>query len=574
MSTSAALRMEQSPTSGGNQPYGRACQNCVKSKCKCIPRPGGPGCERCYRVKKSCVPGESVRRRRAAGGAVANTRISKLEEKIDSLVTLMEHGRGSMISAAATSGSGLNPDPVTSSSSSRTTAAFGSSPGTPAVQPASSAPFGAVSEPAYDEAQDCVAVFRDQKLRFLPFVHLSDSLQWLHQERPFLLTCIIASCTKSTERKMTLHREIKQTLAQRLILDKTGTINIDLLLGTLVFVAWGNDQFVTGSVKSMSRLTQLAMTIVFELGLNKPPMTRTQTLSVKTLSDQDPASSPVVRSWEETRAVLGCFLISSIMSSYLGRIDAMQWTSYMSESLEVLSQHSDCPSDLILASQVRLELISREFENAKEANIPPAFYLKAFQSKLDNVKTRVPPHLLNDEIVLASVHSADLQAYDLFIAKKDSSIQGLEILYACLNSINVAVENIFKIPPVALTGLSFPFFTHMARCIMILYKLTTSSTEPILNESFVRSTVDVLAVMDKLIGNFQQTSSDEASSYISSNAVRVLDSIRSYMAANLDGGTRLEVPRPARENDATFEAMWPDGMYDMWMKDILTNESW
>lgn len=47
-------------------PYGRACANCVKAKCKCFYRGNGreiSSCERCHRLGKDCVPSETVRRR-------------------------------------------------------------------------------------------------------------------------------------------------------------------------------------------------------------------------------------------------------------------------------------------------------------------------------------------------------------------------------------------------------------------------------------------------------------------------------------------------------------------------------
>jgi hypothetical protein len=93
------------PTSKSSTAYGHACSNCVKAKCKCIPREGR-GCERyisnefqvwglhelilnrCHRLSKSCQPATFVRK----AGSQRTARKSQLEDKLDSLVTLLQVG--------------------------------------------------------------------------------------------------------------------------------------------------------------------------------------------------------------------------------------------------------------------------------------------------------------------------------------------------------------------------------------------------------------------------------------------------------------------------------------------------
>jgi hypothetical protein len=84
------------------------------------------------------------------------------------------------------------------------------------------------------------------------------------------------------------------------------------------------------------------------------------------------------------------------MSSYLGQIDGLQWTPYMEETLAILSRGTECPTDESFAHQIRLQLLSREVESTKAMAMPPYFYLKAIQAKLDAIKSSIPPHLQND----------------------------------------------------------------------------------------------------------------------------------------------------------------------------------
>lgn len=70
-------------------PYGRACTNCVRTKCRCIYRVGAPNCERCHRLGKECVPSVSIRKQNARGAR--NSRTAHLGKKLSDLVSLLEN---------------------------------------------------------------------------------------------------------------------------------------------------------------------------------------------------------------------------------------------------------------------------------------------------------------------------------------------------------------------------------------------------------------------------------------------------------------------------------------------------
>jgi hypothetical protein len=91
-----------------------------------------------------------------------------------------------------------------------------------------------------------------------------------------------------------------------------------------------------------------------------------------------------------------CAKVTRVSSSY-GQIDAMQWTPYMDNCLELLVESKECPSDEVFIHQVRLQLISREVENAKGTPaVPTAFILQALQSRLDVVKASVSREIQQD----------------------------------------------------------------------------------------------------------------------------------------------------------------------------------
>ena len=87
----------------------------------------------------------------------------------------------------------------------------------------------------------------------------------------------------------------------------------------------------------------------------------------------------------------------SSVSSYFAQIDAMQWTPYMEECLEVLSQNRDCPYDEMFAHQVLLQRTAGELENARgTTTVPSSFYVAALRLKMDEIKANISPQLQQD----------------------------------------------------------------------------------------------------------------------------------------------------------------------------------
>lgn len=356
----------------------QACFNCSKSKCKCVSQPGGHGCERCRRLKKHCTPGKAVRSRNAESNNPIR-RIAQLEDKIDSLVSQLEHNR--VI------------EPIVNSLS--TPKIHTSSP--VSVHPiADTQTPPASTELTVDPSpEQCLADFRVKMLKYFPFMHLPHNAEWMYTHRPFLFTCIIAAASRSTKVKLELGEKIKETLIQRVYFDNnTHSVDLDLLLGLLTFIAWGHENLLNGTSVRVSRFSHLAMTLVFSLRLNKPPPQESNMLPLeKTCSDID---SPA-RTLEERRAVLGCFVVSSVVSSYFAQIDTMQWTPYMDECIEVLSEQNESKYDEAFVQQVKLQRLAEDIEDIKgKDKLPPAFFSAGLRYRLNDIKMHLSPQLLQD----------------------------------------------------------------------------------------------------------------------------------------------------------------------------------
>jgi hypothetical protein len=169
-------------------------------------------------------------------------------------------------------------------------------------------PSTAALEPS---AEQLLTYFRNHLLKYFPFLHLppeADAHQ-ISRDRPFLWLCLVAAASQSTQTKLALGDRIKQEVVRRIFLDNEPTINIDLLLGLLIFLAWGHNQLLNSNPAQLARFTQLATTLVFDLRLNKAPSEESNMLPIAQCAIT-PKGQP--RSLEEKRAVLGCFVLSSM----------------------------------------------------------------------------------------------------------------------------------------------------------------------------------------------------------------------------------------------------------------------
>ncbi|KAF3762685.1 hypothetical protein M406DRAFT_222878, partial [Cryphonectria parasitica EP155] len=234
---------------GQPAPYGQACLQCYKSKCKCMLRDERGTCERCHRLGQRCIPSDAIRRRRVQTSQSTGSKVAHLEQRIDSLMSLLKNATRS-------------PDSLDE------------------LQTTLRREIYARRYDALSEVQDpsiaditpgalmgststtCLSRFIDKLLPCCPFVHLprQTSIKTLGRDRPFLLLAISTVARPSTKTRLARGEEFKRILAKELLVD--GHSSIDLLLAVLTFVAWSHDTFL--SKKSISRLLTLALSILYE----------------------------------------------------------------------------------------------------------------------------------------------------------------------------------------------------------------------------------------------------------------------------------------------------------------------
>ncbi|PYI09938.1 hypothetical protein BO78DRAFT_426933 [Aspergillus sclerotiicarbonarius CBS 121057] len=551
-------------------PYGRACMNCSQSKCKCILPKGGGRCQRCQRLNKECRPSAFHRRPNVR----KSSKSGRLERKLDDLVTLLR----------AQSSAGLPGDYVelvedlrrepeaqqalpqirverTVSSVER-----GIDCGFLAASAPRPAPDfrsevharGQTSpEPTPSQAEECLSVFVTHKLPYLPLVYLppGTTAQRLRRERPFLWLCIMAVASKSPSQRHALCDKIRDTVAQRMVHDYAGR-DVDFLLGLLVFMAWSNQQIF--KKLNLTVYNQFAKSVVFDLMLNKPPEGDGASLMclLQTQPDENP-SPPPVRTMEERRAVLGCFLLTSIISLFLQKCDTLRWTPHMDDCLQHLSEHPECLNDEVLAQQVRFQLVNEKINTGdwhtgltsthEPLKAPMTLYLHAINSQFKRAQSKLAPHSQRYRILHLHHNNTILTLNETSLLKPPTptphalNFQQLESLHTCLEAVNSWMGIFLAIPPAEYASFPFPVFAQLARNLAALYKLSTLE-DPAWDRGHVRRIMDIMTVMDRLIGNLGQAAalakleSGEEGEDVFFYSIGKYESVRMSWGLRFDGG--------------------------------------
>ncbi|KAF2493509.1 hypothetical protein BU16DRAFT_541190 [Lophium mytilinum] len=507
---------------GAPAPYGRACVDCARSKCKCIVRTPGGACERCHRLNRECRPAPTVRvkhsRRTAASKAM------QLEQKLDNIVQLLKNNNQTLPANADSSDESLNHSSTKDSSPSTTSFAastLGSYNHMPFATNSSMnyAPTLALPEPIPPDGEECLHDFRTHKLPFVPFIHIppSTSSEELFQERPFLWYCIVLASTKSRPQQESLPLKVRTMLSEAMVIGQEH--NLDLLLGVLVCVAWSNPPSTGVKKPSLAVFTQLAISLVFQLGLNKPPGSSFQTMLLNCKINAPEASKQLasaVRTLEERRAVLGCFLVTSFssVSAFLRYMDPLRWTPHMNECLDVLAEVKEHPTDDTLVQLVRMQLIVDkavqfsahygEIGSNDFSQTPPSLYRLALQGQLQEIEKNVSGSFQH-EVILLHLHSTALYVSELGSLKSAASsnntdYQEVECLYASLRSLKSWLDIFFTIPPARYTGLPFSVFSQFMRCLVVLYRLSALD-DPLWDKNVARNTYGVADVLRMVATN-------------------------------------------------------------------------
>ncbi|OBT44962.1 hypothetical protein VE00_04100 [Pseudogymnoascus sp. WSF 3629] len=481
-------------------------------------------------------------------------------------------------------------------------------------------------EPSLREAEECLEFFRSQMLPYFPFINLTpDITAWqLHKTRPFLFQAIFTVTTFSTQKRLARIEGLKRILFTSALLEVQS--NIDLLLGLLTYLAWSTDAFL-GRADLISRLMMLAISLVYDMRLFKPLRPDTRLMMTITQgqdygSDQNPSDETVADFMEKQRAVLACFMLSSNISSHLGRIDALRWTPQMEEALRIIETNTSCLTDKAFAFQVRLQLLKQKASHLREQNeldrartatasattsMPGLLYLKTLREQLHGLISSFPPDLLQRGMGdaqhigafithahyvelyinhLAYLISCDSPPLNLSGPRSDGGhlpgFERLKCLWGSVESIKSWLDNFHKFSPPDLVGLPFHFWSQMILCVTILKYLSVLE-DPAWNRQDVRNAVDLVAAIDLMIQKLDRVcieSSLECDDSLFSLLSKLLSKCRVWADARVSRACQIPggeagLNQGADTGETSHSSSIPDLDQMMWMQSMdLENDQW
>ncbi|KAI1138510.1 hypothetical protein F5Y05DRAFT_384303 [Hypoxylon sp. FL0543] len=548
-------------------PYGQACTNCSKAKCKCISR-GGPGtsCERCHRLGKQCVPSVSIRKR--AVRRPAAERAAHLEEKLDDLVSILRaQAAGANSPVAGSYGDTANADipearasvdgnadttmeldPCITVRSDRRAShnhAF-ALPSPPDAALCDIYPPRTASYPtppsatssqdrvlSMAEAEETLRIFKEQFLPFFPFVYIprDTTAAELQQTKPFLWLNIMAICAKSQTKKSALSQRIKEYLAQKMLVDLDRSL--DLLLGLLGYLGWGMHHF-NGKPYILAYIN-MAGTIVSDLRLDKPPQDNfyRELHCFKPSYPYPKLPLSTNRTNEERRATLACFVLCSGISNFL-RVQTMRWTPHMEDSLQKLAANPECLNDEILVTIVKSYRIQEDVGqitwrtaepsgNSTSLKAPPIVYVKGLRANVEAMKRDLPLTLRENKVILSHIYAAELSIADMSLwnvnpwltahPPKPSTVTGsvsggidvgkLDAYYSSLQACKASLENFLSFSIPEFMCLTFSLTLHFGRSAQTLYRLLVVD-DPEWDRNIVKNSVDLMQTMERTANRFMQ----------------------------------------------------------------------
>ncbi|KAL5319887.1 hypothetical protein ACEPPN_012945 [Leptodophora sp. 'Broadleaf-Isolate-01'] len=158
--------------------------------------------------------------------------------------------------------------------------------------------------------------------------------------------------------------------------------------------------------------------MLYNLGLDKPPplLKDPASLLAHELKNTGSPERLSKTTNEERRALLGCFLLSSVSCYTLAKGNPLLWTAHSEHCLRMLEHEKEFDSDALLVQLVKLRLLSTRINDGFGAEgmvtAPVSFYLKSFEGQLQNLKDNIPPELSNNGInAFLSISPADYPGF-------------------------------------------------------------------------------------------------------------------------------------------------------------------
>ncbi|KND90999.1 Transcriptional regulator WAR1 [Tolypocladium ophioglossoides CBS 100239] len=422
--------------------WGAACAPCASAKSKCIRSDDTPG-SKCDRSNKMPTapeglhgPGPSASEEEAIQAilqreSAGQHRTAQIEERLNGLVNLLQatgelnSGRptqtpshdGTKLEAPASSRQTPSASPTESHQPDFNSWAIPDTYNSYAVSRCICRPESGGAPLPPDSDDVLLDLYRNEMQPVYPFVIIPPNCTaaTLHSSRPFLMAAIRMVASFRSLRSMRAQMAHLMThIADHMLVRSERSL--DLLQGIIVMLGWY--QYHCFMHAQMNNLLSLAMSLIAELGLNKPPGLREQ-VSLMVARPVEPPG----RTNEERRALAALWFLTSAMATTFGKTESMRYSSYLQECVNDLEASREYGTDTTLIFLVRIQhLTERIFElNARDRaaeeipgipTAPTSAYIYAFQNELDRIRNNLPQSLKMDSTMQVYLNTALLRLYE------------------------------------------------------------------------------------------------------------------------------------------------------------------
>ncbi|KAL7813924.1 hypothetical protein V8C44DRAFT_326703 [Trichoderma aethiopicum] len=370
-------------------------------------------------------------------------------------------------------------------------------------------------EPTPSEAEVYLIKFR-QWLEFFPFMHLPPDVtaEALHREHPFLWLCIMSVTSMSMPQQAAMRERVRQDIAQRMIVNHDRTL--EMAQGLTLLIAWATMSAGPGSKPFLTLYTHMCSCIIYELNLTKfPNEEQFATVCFKAWGGRNVPSAKE-RTMEERRLVLGFWYITSVCSSFLAKMESMSWTQHMQESLEVLENERELPSDETLVAIVKAQLVGdearkllicdfvgRDYGRPDPDKAPTYVHKKSLLLQLQKIRDTLPPAAATKAVIQMQlfITETQVQSVGLFGGARIPDAPRIDAMYAGLVAARAWYDVLFSIPLAEFIGMPFSLYVQLAQIHALLYRVTTLD-DPAWDKEIVRSTADLGNYLDRTIDLF------------------------------------------------------------------------
>ncbi|KAF5664221.1 major facilitator superfamily transporter [Fusarium circinatum] len=345
-------------------------------------------------------------------------------------------------------------------------------------------------DPTPEEAELNLAKFQ-QWLKNFPCMVLPPDISaaTLRKEKPFLWLCIMNITSLCVEQQMKMKDQ-----------------------GLICYISWAATTSSPGRPFIIT-FCQMAVLLAYELGLTKAPIEEQYfTVCFKMGGGRPP--SPRVRTQEERRAVVSLWFLTSVMSSFVGKMDPLRWTPHMSDCLEALERDKLWLSDELLVAFVRYQLVADEAQKllvrdvmGESSSAPTYVFRKSLLAKLQAVRDGLPANMPITPVLQAHSLATEIQINSVGLFMQNIPVkQRIESMYSCLQTIRSWYDVFFGIPPEHVPGTPFAIYIQLSQVQVALYRLTTSE-DPAWDKELVRNTADLLILLDQVVEFFARLDS-------------------------------------------------------------------